>query len=152
VALAVLLLLLAAGPLIGDRAPALDGATLDGRPTSVARVAGAVTVVDFFATWCEPCRRSVADLDTLPGVKLVIVAVQGDVPAVREYFARHPPPASATVVLPGAADSARRWGADRLPTVFFLDRGLTVRHINRGHGPQFRARAAGWVRGMATAR
>src|SRR5689334_14956803 len=113
-------LLLAAGPLIGDRAPSLEGATLDRRSTSVARLADGVTVVDFFATWCEPCRRSVADLETLQGVKVMIVAVQGDVPDVRDYFVRHPPPASATVILPAAPDIARRWGADRLPTIFFL--------------------------------
>jgi cytochrome c biogenesis protein CcmG/thiol:disulfide interchange protein DsbE len=149
VAINALIFFLAAGPLIGDRAPALEGTALDGRAVSAELLAGPVTVVDFFATWCEPCRRSVADLATVPGgIKLVIVAVQGDVPAVRAYFAEHRPPPNATVVLPAGAGIERRWGADRLPTIFFLDGASTVRHINRGHGPQFRARAARWVQGM----
>jgi hypothetical protein len=84
-----------------------------------------------------------------PRLNLVIIDVEGDTPVVRGYFRGHPPPEGARVALgDGAGTLERRWGADRLPTLFFIDRGAVVRHINRGHGAGFRARAARWLGSM----
>jgi thiol-disulfide isomerase/thioredoxin len=148
------LLAVAAGPAIGDPTPPLDLPTLEGRVLSRGELAGAVTVVDFFATWCLPCRRSIDDLAAIGAAglrfRMVIVAVEGDTPVVRAYFREHRPPAGATVALASGGRGAieRRWGADRLPTIFFVDSPLLVRHINRGHGPGFRTRAARWLTAM----
>ncbi len=38
-----------------------------------------------------------------------------------------------------------RWGADRLPTVFVMDQGDIIRHINRGHGKGYAARLTLWL-------
>jgi cytochrome c biogenesis protein CcmG/thiol:disulfide interchange protein DsbE len=43
-------------PLVGKPAPAVEGMTVDGTPASLADLKGKWVVVNFFATWCVPCR------------------------------------------------------------------------------------------------
>jgi len=111
---------------------------------------GRVSVVEFFASWCAPCRESLADVLAIHAKShadfgLVIVAVEGDTPALRQLIARTAWPARTTVALDSDGSLAREWGEDRLPTSFFVDANLVIRHINRGYGPGFRARASRWL-------
>jgi cytochrome c biogenesis protein CcmG/thiol:disulfide interchange protein DsbE len=143
-------------PQIGDPAPSLDAVTLAGVRLDDDLLRGHVTVVEFFATWCVPCRSSLEDLSALrarlgPEMKIVIVAAD-DAAAVRKYFAERSPPEGAEVALDPGRSNGPRWGQDRFPTTFFVDASGVIRHINRGHGPGFRARADGWLRAMLARR
>lgn len=140
-------------PTIGAQAPELDLPTLDGRQVRRGDLLGRVTLVEFSATWCGPCDASRADLTALrrkfgPRLQVVIVDVAETRERIRRFYARRPLPESARLLVDRDGHAARRWGVARYPTTFFIDALGVVRHINRGHGSGFAARAARWLDGM----
>jgi len=66
---------------IPDRLPSFSLGDRDGKPTSIAAFAGKSLVINFWATWCAPCRREIPLLETLNaewaarGVRVIGVAV-----------------------------------------------------------------------------
>ena len=79
-------------PLVGKAAPAAAGTTIDGTQASLADLRGKWVVVNFFATWCVPCRLEHPDLvrfaeqHTTIGDAAVLGVVFGDnTQAVREF-------------------------------------------------------------------
>jgi thiol-disulfide isomerase/thioredoxin len=137
---------------IGQPRPALEVDALDGGLVNDARVRGHALIVDFFATWCEPCHRALADLiaargaSGATGVTIVLVDLGEPRALVRKWAASAKLPDDVTIALDPAGVAARRWGARRLPTTYLVDADGVVRHINRGWGPGYRDRLSRWMR------
>jgi cytochrome c biogenesis protein CcmG, thiol:disulfide interchange protein DsbE len=115
----------------GAAAPSFDARLFDGRPFSSANEKGKVVVLNFWATWCAPCRAEMPALDAYyrahRGEGLEIVAVSVDAPKdeakAREVMKEFAFPAAF------ARDASfkgygRIW---RLPLTFVIDRSGTLR-------------------------
>jgi len=90
-------------------APAIELSALDGSRVSLAAARGQVVFVNFWATWCPPCRDEMPSMAALgqdlasryPGqFKMIAVTVDEDLAEVRSYFAAPPfggPPAAMAI-------------------------------------------------------
>ncbi len=116
---------------VGDRAPAITAATWLNSPGLTEReLNGRVVVLDFWATWCQPCVHGLPavvslarQLDKLP-VSVVAVHYKADAETVTA-FAR-----LMNLRFPIAVDTGATWeafGIDYLPTYLILDKEGVVR-------------------------
>jgi len=107
-----------------------------------AEAKGKVLVVDVWATWCEPCVRSLPALDELyrrradEGLAVVGVAIDEDPRLVPAFLAKLPL-SFPTVIDVGAAVAQERWKVARVPTRLVFDRRGVLRGVHEGwEGPE----------------
>lgn len=135
------------GLAVGDRPPDLavpgpsgspvPATTLDGRPVTLADLRGKVVWVDFWASWCPPCRaetpvlRDLYARDRDRGLELVAVSVQeSTADDIRAYAATYGLTYPIVADLTGAI--FRAWRVYGLPTQFILDRDGVIRAVVQG--------------------
>jgi len=115
--------------------PAVEMRDLDGKPISSADWRGKVVIVNFWATWCPPCRAEIPALVELQkkyANRLQIIGVsqdEGSVELVRQFAAQHQMNYPIVMMTP-ELDKAFP-GIHALPTSYLLDREgrIVQRHI-----------------------
>jgi thiol-disulfide isomerase/thioredoxin len=132
--------LLVSSPLLGKPLNVV-APRLDGREVSTGEARGRVQVVDFWATWCEPCRLQLPVLErlgrTYADQKLEVygVSVDEDRAYLQAYL--EATPVDITILWDrGGATASERLDLQRLPTTFVVDRAGRIRFVHQGYEPR----------------
>jgi len=124
-------------------APPMSLATLDGGRFTIDRQRGRLTYLDFWATWCAPCRQSIPLIQRFarshPEVDVVSIDV-GEPPAVVDAFVRKHP--MERVALDPDQTAAHAFGVADFPTMVVIDRQGNQRAKWVGFNPEIEAQMA----------
>jgi peroxiredoxin len=115
---------------------------LEGKPWSLKSLQGKVVLVNFWATWCPPCRKELPDLESLyeqfQKQGLVILAISDeDASAVKPFIAEQG--ISYTVLLDPGRNVNTLFHIMRIPQTFIYDRSgkLAAESMDRRTRKQF---------------
>ena len=125
-------------PQVGDPAPDVLAATLDGEEMALSDLRGKVLLVNLWATWCAPCRFETPFLQSLygeyreRGLEVVGISVDdaGFEDTVREFTGEHG--VTYTILHDPGMSSMDAYHAVGLPASYLIDRDGTIRFVRIG--------------------
>jgi peroxiredoxin len=127
-------------PKLNQPAPDFNLKDLEGRQVSLSDYKGQVVLLNFWATWCGPCRKEIPDIravyNSYKDKGFAVIAVDiGETatvvsPFVKQFEMNFP------VLLDSNMAVARQYEAFSIPTSLFLDRQGVIREIRIGAMPQ----------------
>ena len=109
-------------------APALKLKDIEGKSHDLAQLRGKVVLINFWATWCPPCRREMPSMERLAqafkGQPFVVLAVDvGEDPDTIEAFTSQLDTAlTFPILLDPRSHAMRAWKVAGLPTTFLVDK------------------------------
>lgn len=131
------------------QAPDFEVVAVDGSTVRLSSYRGAVVVLDFWATYCPPCKEALRHEAELQrrygpkGLQVIALALDRDAEEIRKYLEKHPLPFPVAL----ATDEIRKayGGVTTIPYAVFIDRTGRIRHRKIGFVPGDDAELERWV-------
>jgi len=120
------------GPRVGFRAPGFAVPTLDGQNLSLADYRGKVVMINFWATWCIPCRVEMPSMENLyekyRGNGFEILAVSGgESKSVVQPFIKNLQ-LSFPILLDEEFEVHGKYEVSAIPSTFLVDKSGVITH------------------------
>lgn len=151
-ALALTLLLATGAQAAGTAAPDFALPARDGGTVRLADLKGQVVMLNFWATWCEPCRLEMPLLAKLQvkyeplGFTLIGVNIEPDSAAAQEWLKGMA--VGFPILFDRRNDVASRFGLQGMPSSVFIDRAGNVRYVHQGYRPGDESKYADMIRSL----
>jgi cytochrome c biogenesis protein CcmG, thiol:disulfide interchange protein DsbE len=142
--LAMLSSLPAAALEVGEQAPELELATQGGGSFKLPKQPGKIVYVDFWASWCGPCRQSFPWMNAMQekykSQDFQVIGINLDAQAAdaEKFLAKIP--AKFTVLLDPKAASAKSFGVKGMPTSYLIGRDGKVIYQHMGFNDEGRVK------------
>ena len=120
----------------GDKAPSFSLDSLNGQG-KMAVAPGKVTIVDFWATWCEPCKKSFPKYQELyvkykaSGLEIVAISVDDEKNGITDFAKTHG--AKFPVGWDDGKKLAEKWKPENMPSSYIVGKDGVVKHVHRGY-------------------
>ena len=122
---------------IGQIAPSFKLPDMDDMEISLEKFKGKIVLLDFWATWCSPCRMTMPVVEKLAkeySDDMVVLAVnlQETKDVIEKYAFEHA--IGSRILLDKEGTVSATYGTYAIPMQFLIDRSGIVRHIQTGYG------------------
>lgn len=121
---------------VGEKLPKLAFKDLAGKPVAASALAGKVVIVDFWASWCAPCKQELPALEKLhqkyKDKGLVVIGVSVDSDHDKAQALAKSLKLSFQSTHDGDHAIAEQFDPPRMPSSYVIDAKGVVRHVHEG--------------------
>jgi peroxiredoxin len=143
-------------PLVGKQAPAFTATRLDDTPFDLTDHLGKdVVILDFWATWCGPCRQALPILSGVAaeykgrGVEFFAVDLSETPAEVQQFL--DDSGLDVPVVMDADGSVAEKYGVEAIPQTVIIGRDGVVRFVHIGTQPSLESRLKQELDGLISA-
>jgi len=126
------------GPEVGKQAPDFTLGTMAGTEITLSELRGTPVVLNFWATYCTPCRSELGYFEyaaeqSAGEVAIIMVNTQDTRSRIENFFGDYK--VHFTVALGGGTQVSDKYNIQYIPTTFFIDSGGIIRNMKVGAFP-----------------
>ncbi|MBI4303934.1 MAG: TlpA family protein disulfide reductase [Chloroflexi bacterium] len=128
---------------LGEKAPDFQLKSLDGSSVSLSGLQGSPVLINFWATWCPPCREEMPYLQKIhdkyssKGLKMLAIDIGESPDKVKDFLASNN--LSLPVLLDSRGSVSGRYSVGAIPTTFLIDKNGIIQEKVIGAFPNVEA-------------
>jgi thiol-disulfide isomerase/thioredoxin len=122
----------------GSLAPAFEGKTPDRKEIKLSDYAGKVVLIDFWASWCPPCRDEMPQLIKFykahkdPGFEIIAVNIDNDIENMNHFLEKLNPKPAFPIIVDNTQQIPPLFDIEAMPTTIFIDKKGKIRFRHDG--------------------
>ncbi len=123
---------------VGDALPTVTLSDWQGDSVLLAAPQAGVMIIDFWASWCEPCRAALPELNAIAqryaadGLQVIAVSVDKTPQAADAFLKAYVPAPAMTLLYDPGGRGLAHYGAQGMPALYVVDSGGVVRLVEFG--------------------